>query len=788
MKKNIKSKSKQKKSTKKLIFKFTTRLLLLAILVLIVIGIAKYKDSVIEAYKDAIETVDASSEETFSPDSGTNIYDSDNELITTISNENKRFSYLEYDEIPNSVINSFVAIEDQTFWDNNGYDIKGIIRICYRYVITGGQEKHGASTITQQLAKNIFLTREVSLERKIKEIFMARELTDVYSKDDILEYYINNVCFANSIYGIEEAAQEYFGIPANELTISQAAYLCAIPNSPEYYNPWKDSSTALTRRDKIINDMYECGYISTAQKNAALKENISVIPKKTIDEGNETLSSVKDYQSSYAIKCAVEYLMELDNFNFQCEFNNEEDYKKYKEKYNAAYSLAKEDLYSNKYTIYTSLDTTAQSELQAKLDEVLEFSTDVDEKTGIYALQGSMTAIDNETGKVIAVIGGRTQEENSTGSLNRAFQSYRQPGSSIKPIIVYTPALLTGEYDADSSLQNINVTKANKTGTDVNKLTGSKMALRRAVEKSVNGCAYYLFNQMGVDYGMSFLPKLEFSKVLPADYSLSSALGGFTYGTNTAEMAGAYSTFTNEGNYRETTCITSVLDKNNKELYKEKEETKVYDAESVTKMTDILEGVISNGTARSLNWDSDKIAAAGKTGTTNDNKDGWFCGYTPYYTISVWIGYDTPKTLNSLQGASYPAKIWKEAMSYLTQDKEDAQFEEYNSYKALTDWSGVSSKEKEEIEEEEKSGVYDTETYLPGMSPERVLSDGYTVADYRNDHVAGAQVDHYISMIQETTDETAKTDAYNKALYYIEQIKGTTYKNEVTSRLEMAMQ
>ncbi len=193
------------------------------------------------------------------------------------------------------------------------------------------------------------------------------------------------------------------------------------------------------------------------------------------------------------------------------------------------------------------------------------------------------------------------------------------------------------------------------------------MTLRSAVEQSKNGVAYSVFYDIKPSYGLDFITRMKFDKIVPQDNTLSAALGGLTYGVTTVQMAGGYCALVNQGEYRDTTCLVSLKDNNGKELYKEEKPVRVYDAGASSVMIDILKGVLTNGTAKSMKWsESSELAAAGKTGTTNGSKDGWFCGVTPYYTVAVWVGYDTPKTLDNLYGATYPAGIWKDVMLYLT--------------------------------------------------------------------------------------------------------------------------
>lgn len=628
--------------------------------------------TLIGCMREAKNLVDSSTPDTFRLAQTSYIYSDDGTQLAALA-ESEDATYLSYEDIPADVVNAFVSVEDRTFWNNSGVDYKGILRVCVNYVKTKGQVAEGASTITQQLARGTFLSNEKTLSRKIKEIFIARQLTKKYTKEQIMEFYCNSCCFANGIYGVEDASQKYFGRSVSDLSLSETAYICAIPNRPEYYNPLKNSENAISRRNKILQDMYECDYITKDAGDAALAENI------TVAEVSDEEDTFYNYEATYAINCAIRYLMKQDGFEFKSHFEDDADYDTYNAYYDEMYKQAKHKLYTGGYKVTTTMNLKAQKNLQKIFDKELAFNTKVDESTGIYQFQGAMTVIDNETGKVVAMIGGRSQDElQQTYSLNRGFQSFKQPGSSIKPLVIYTPALEEG-YDANSTLTEIDVKAAKKsTSEKISKMSGKKMSLRYAVEDSKNGCAYSLYNIITPKVGLSYIENMNFSKIVQQDYTLSSGLGGLHHGTNTVEMANAYSTLENHGEYRQADCISSILDASGNEIYEEPESKTVYTRSASDQMTDILEGVLNSsaGTAKGLKWSSaSDVAAAAKTGTTNDNNVVWFCGYTPYYTISVWVGYDYPKSVKGLWGNTYPAYIWKEAMLYMIDGKDEADFD-----------------------------------------------------------------------------------------------------------------
>lgn len=612
-------------------------------------------------YSEAGKIAKDSTDNDFHINEGSIIYDNKGEVLANLY-ETSFNTYLSYDEIPKNVVNAFVAIEDRTFWENNGVDYKGIVRVGLRYVLSHGDEAHGASTITQQLARSIYLTRDATMSRKLTEIFLAQDLTKKYSKEKIMEFYVNTCNYGNGIYGIEGASQAYFNKPSSELTLAEAAYLAAIPNRPSYYNPWNEVSNAIPRQQKILHDMLQVGSITTAEYEEALKQKIVLQDKEDV---------YNNYLSSYAIDCSVRYLMELDNYTFRYKFDDMDDFNAYQKQYADDYAVYKQKLYTGGYRIYTSLDKTVYDTLQSVVDNVLSSYSNETTDDGMYACQGALTVIDNQTHKVVAVVGGRTQDTDSkVYGFNRAYQAYRQPGSSIKPVVVYTPALANG-WSPNTIVHNIDVSVAKQPGVDAQSLSGAAMTLRSAVEQSKNGVAWQIFDALGPKTGLSYLQKQQFSQICPSDYNDAAALGGLTYGVSTVEMASAYETISNNGTYYAPTCIVSFLNKDGKEIFEDvKGKENVYTADATRQMRDVCSGVLTVGTARNLNWTSESaMPAFAKTGTTNSNKDIWFCGSTPYYSIASYVGFDTPREMTGVYGSSYSGEIWKQSMLYLTSDK-----------------------------------------------------------------------------------------------------------------------
>lgn len=626
-------------------------------------GIAFYKlKPVYESYMDEAKTVvEKTSKDTFRCNETTIIYDKDGKVLADLSKD-RVTTYLPYQDIPKQAVQAFVSIEDRSFWTNPGIDPKGIMRVSIKAVKTRGKELHGASTITQQLARMVFLSSDVNLNRKFKEIAIAIELTKKYSKEDIMEFYVNNCYFGNQCYGLEAASQKYFRKTSSELSLGQITYLCAIPNSPVYYDPYVNPGRAYSRRTKILNAMYELGYISDTEREEADKETETIITEK----GEET----SDAAATYAMDCAIRYFMKLSDFPFQYHFKDKEDYNRYLSDYNAEYESMRTELYRGGYRINTTIDMGLQDGIQKIADGYIRKNR---KKTGLKDLETSVVLTDTNA-SVLAIIGGC---EKTAFGFNRGYQSYRQPGSSIKPLIVYAPAIENG-YTENTQVKNIDVTAAKKklkqaakygAKADLSKVRGYNVPLSYALIHSLNGAAYSIMYDLSPQKCLPYLEEMKFTKIVPEDYTLSAALGGFTYGVTPAEMAGAYACLSNEGIYHEPTCLASIKDRYGKERYIKEEGLQIYHSDTVETLKSMMKEVPKSGTARGLQWyKSSKETLYAKTGTTDDRKDGWMCGFTGQYAIAVWTGCDTPKELPG-DGASTSGELLKSALLYALRRK-----------------------------------------------------------------------------------------------------------------------
>lgn len=713
---------------------------LLSIVVAMFYFYKEYGKTIIDLQSDAKQKVRASTEDTFKPSQTSLVYDFEGNLISTLKSE-KDVYYIDYTDIPKAAVNAMVVSEDRKFLEHNGVDYLANIRAAIALIKHKGEITQGASTITQQVARNIFLSHTVSYERKIEEIFAAQELEKIYSKTEIMEFYLNGIYFANGHYGIQAASLGYFSEGVSTLSLSQIAFLCAIPNNPNLYNPVTNMENTLKRRDRILDQLFEEEMINEEEYNEALKEKIKL---------NQEKSDKKNYVETYTYYSAIRALMKANGFEFRYQFETEEEQTAYEEEYYDMYYRYQKDLYIRGYRIYTSIDLNKQDLLQQAVDDALSDFKKKNEE-GIYQMQGAAVCIDNDSGRVVAIVGGREQKSEGY-TLNRGYQSFRQPGSAIKPLIVYTPSFEQG-YTPESMVDDTKFEGGPKNSG------GSylgKMKLQRAIELSKNTVAWKLFEELTPKVGLSYLRKMNFSKISDSDYVPAASLGGLTVGTSPIEMAAAYATLENDGYYRVPTCIIKIMDSEGNEIVGDEMETKqIYQTKASRIMTEALTGVITNGTAKGLGLSH--TVSAGKTGTTNDKKDGWFVGYTPYYTTSVWVGYDMPKTVDNLQGATYPGTIWHDFMEQIHDSSMTKKFEFYDwkaewkakeeeaaKQKALEEAEKKALKEEQEMDGQEKEESETQPKDTTDMDPEsnNVGTENGTIINEENE-----------TKSEETTDE-----------------------------------
>ena len=640
-------------------------ILMIFLLVLLLIFMPKIK-SVLELRDRAKLIVDSGSSADFSKTRTSVVYDCNNEIIMTYSGE-KDLYYVRGSEIPEDLKNAFIIMEDRQFYNHAGVDIKAVIRaVVANY--NANDIVQGASTITQQLARNIYLNQDVNWERKILEAFMALEIEKKYSKDDILEFYLNNIYFGNGYYGVEAAARGYLNKSVSKLTTGECIFLASIPNNPSKYDPVNKEENTVNRSRLILKQMYDAGMINELNylKLSGDEENPFVpdfMADAEITAMNKTTADTYIY--TYVTYCAVRYLMRENGFVFKNDFNSEEELDYYDESYDNWYTYYQQALYTGGYYIYTSLDLNAQKLLQDTVDDIIaqndaEYAGyrngEISEITG-NPLQAAAVTMDNETGLVVAIVGGRNEKTNGYG-FNRAYQSFRQPGSSIKPLNVYAPYLCLGH----STQEIVNDVYDPNGPKNAGGAYAGEMTLRQAVAKSKNTIAWQIYRYITPQKGCDYLLRMGFKKVYPDKNYMAGALGGFTYGVSAEEMTAGYHTIANNGIYNPPTCIRGIYKNETDEVKAQQPEVYVYSENAALNMTSMLESVIEEGTGQKAKLTAHE--AAGKTGTTNGNKDMWFVGFTKYYTTGVWVGNDKPSE-SELPNGNLAVTIWHDYMEKL---------------------------------------------------------------------------------------------------------------------------
>lgn len=668
-KKKQKDNKKQEKKNKKFKIRYIVFVLILGCL--LIGGSALWENFIIpirEMHETAIAKIDVSNADTFRAAQTSLVYDKNGELLVTLKGDKDSY-YLKYNEIPDPAKLAMISIEDKKFPYHKGVDVRAVARAALVFVKNGGKATQGGSTITQQLSRNVFLSFEKTWKRKVEELFVSIELEKKYSKEEILEFYLNNINFSNGYYGIQAAAKGYFRKDVDDLSLSQIVFLCAIPNNPTLYNPLKQKENTLGRRDRILKNMLEDDYISQEQYDEAINEKIKVYERKKTKTTN-------DYVETYVYHCATEMLMQQEcDFEFKYDFDSTEEREGYTEEYTQVYNECHERLYTGGYQIYTTIDFDIQKLLQDAINDKLS-GLKRKTKDNVYKVQGAATCIDNKTGYVVAIVGGRKKEQGEYHTLNRAYQSFRQPGSAIKPLLVYTPFLEKTGKTPDTMVDD------SPLGENGPKNSGGYLydiSLREAVEVSSNVATYRLYKQLTPEKALKYLENLGFTKLSRNDYQyLTTCLGGFHYGTNTVEMAAGYATLANDGEYRRPTCISKIVTKDGRELERTGEDVRqVYKKNAARMMTSVLQSVVTSPLGTAKNCQLTNMNAAAKTGTTNDQTDGWLCGYTPYYTTAVWVGANDVERVSNLKGSTYPAYIWKDFMEEIHKGLPNKEFEDY---------------------------------------------------------------------------------------------------------------
>ncbi|MEH7225882.1 transglycosylase domain-containing protein [Bacillus sp. JJ1566] len=562
------------------------------------------------------------------------IKDGTGKVISEIRHSENR-TILPADEIPQIVKDLFITIEDQHFYEHVGFDISGIGRAALINLQNDSIDQ-GGSTITQQLARNLYLTNEKSYNRKLSELLYSYQLERTLTKEEILTLYINAIYFQNGAYGIETASQLYFNQSIKDATLAKIAFLCAIPNNPSLYNPITNFSNTKERQERILQSLVEAGKISSEEYESAIEEPIELALSESIDQ-------YPDY-TTYIYREFEDLIAEKEGYNEKLSLatgSEMEELQKGLDK------RVKEVLRSG-VIIETALNSHVQQETVNALQRYLPYAN----------VQGAAAVIDNTTNQIVAISGGKNYEK---FSFNRAFQAFRQPGSVIKPLLVYAPYF---DQTNASISQTINANNYCKNGYCPRNYGGGQygnVSLQTAFKYSYNTPAVRLLERMGIEHGFSYIDKLHFSNVVKEDHSLPAAIGGFTYGMSPLEMTNAFATFANNGQFIQARGISRVTDLQGSILYEWDEQPVVVWSDSANqKVRSLLEDVVKSGTGKEAYFSSSYIG--GKTGTTNDVKDLWFIGLTDQYTAGVWVGNDQNKSIYYMESRKPQMYIWKDIM------------------------------------------------------------------------------------------------------------------------------
>ena len=550
------------------------------------------------------------------------IYDRNGEAIATMYSKTRL--WVPISQIPKSLQAAFIATEDYRFYQHKGIDLKSIMRALYQD-IRERSKIQGGSTITQQLVKNLFFTQEKHLLRKVWEMAYAIRIEQQYSKAQILEFYLNSIYLGHGSWGVQGAAETYFGKNVSELTIAESALLAALARGPEYYSPFRHPHEALMRRNLVLRLMAEHGYLQPQQSQLQASVQLHTL-------ANPGMPVIGAYFTDYVISV-----------------------------------LKKETHFSESYLrtsglrVYTTMDRTIQSAAETAIKILPVEGPD---RWGVAQPQGAIVVIDPKTGAILALVGGRHY---SAAEINRAFEIYRQPGSAIKPFL-YATAVEAGyrpeSVFVDQPLEiNINGVKWRPQNYD-NKYRG-KITLREALEDSVNTVAVELTQQVGPGNVFALARHMGLESLVGEgelnDTGLAPlALGGLTKGVTLLELTAAYSPFANNGIRSSPFGILRAYDYRGKLIYQGGiHQESVIQSSTAAILTSMMAGVVTRGTGVRANIG---VPAAGKTGTTNRNTNGWFIGYTPELLAGVWIGNDQVDKPLIVQGAALgsgmAAEIW----------------------------------------------------------------------------------------------------------------------------------
>ncbi len=702
------------------------KILLVGILAVILASVC----IVIGAFKGIISSApDISSLDVVPEGYATTVYDSEGHEMTKLIAENSNRTYVSMEKIPQNLANAFVAIEDERFYTHNGIDIKGIIRSGTTIISSGGEKSQGGSTITQQLLKNNVFEgwatekdKMAKVRRKIQEQYLAVNIERELSKEQILELYMNTINLGQNTLGVQAASMRYFGKQVYQLNLSECAVIAAITQNPTKNNPISNPEKNKERRDICLKYMWQQGYITEAEYNEALEDDVysriqtvnqssvgNTVNSYFVDELTEQvvedLQEICGYDSQQAYRMLYSGGLKIyTTMNPQIQsiadevFGNEDNYPanaRYLLSYNLTVDRANGDVENfspEKFQTYykqfnpnfNSLYNSEEEAEAAVEDYKLAILNEGDEVRAeniniTIQPQVSLTVEEQSTGYIVAMVGGRGPKLASR-TLNRASNTTRQPGSTFKVVAAYAPAfdsvgLTLADVKVDEPYNYSN-------GRPVSNWYGGAyrgiQSLRQGIAQSLNIIAVKTITQVTPKLSYEYLLNFGFttlveSRVEPdgrvvGDINQSLALGGLTDGITNMELNAAYATIANQGLYIKPTLYTKILDNDgNVVLDKTAQEgNQVIKETTAFLLTDAMVSVVTSGTGGGVNFGN--MSIAGKTGTTSDYNDVWFAGYTPYYTASVWAGYDNNEKLPGDGSRNLAKNLWRGVMSRIHAD------------------------------------------------------------------------------------------------------------------------
>ncbi len=654
------------------------------------------------------------------------IYDSNGEEITPLHDDQHRIE-ISLEEIPLHVQQAFIAIEDERFYQHFGFDIIGSIRAAY-INFRAGAIVQGASTISQQLAQNAFLTTETTYERKVQEIWLAIQLEDEYSKEEIMEMYLNRIYFGNTAYGVEAAAQTYFGKSAGELRVAEAAMLAGAVRSPNYYNPIDNRSAAEDRMRMVLMNMARLEFISESQYRQALNQQFNYAELRSPEYPyphfidyvihNELIRVIS---SSLSIDSPAEAYQAIYTGGLRVYTTLEPTMQIHVQDV-----LGRTELYPS--TVYVDItrvreaisglppdDDLSQAQLQELIDE-----------EGVPQPQAAIVVADPATGQIKALGGGREYRKNVDEVLR--FSSLRQPGSAIKPVITYGPAFEEGTLaGAGSTLDDSPYIGPREDWFPENfdYAFRGMIPVRRALIYSYNVPAVRAFEVLGPEVGAGYAERMGISTMVPQEKeNLSLTLGGFTRGVSAIDMAQAYGVFANQGQKVDLHTIEKIVDSRGNIIYEyEAEPEQILSPQSAFLINDILQGFVTGYLGRALQIDR---PVAAKTGTTDDWRDVYLVAYTPNLVASFWMGYDEPRMGAIEQGWRYSTAFLREVFLEAFETLEIEEFEQPEGIVRLSVCSRSGLRPTEFCQE---AGTVISDYFIADQAPSGAcnmhLEDGY---------------------------------------------------------------